>query len=67
MTLSEKVILQNHVQRGWVCPTKGSSLKTMAMCRSHAGLNAHKAVVSLPFEKEVVLSMPKLFKRLKNI
>lgn len=67
MTLSEKVIFQNRVPRSWVCTTKGSSLKTMAMCRSRTGLNACKAVVSLPVEKEVVLSMPKLFKRLKKV
>lgn len=72
MTLSKEVIFQNHVQRGWVCvgqqrAAEPHSLKTMAMFRSHTGLNACKAVVSLPFEEEVVLLMPKLFKRLKKV
>lgn len=71
MTLSKEVIFQNPVQKDWVCAGRQRaaepySLKAMAMCRSHTGLNACKAVVNFPFEEEV-LSMPKLFKRFKRV
>lgn len=59
---------------GSCCPTKdnkvqqsGAGLKMMLMCRSHIGLNKCKAVANLPFAKEVVLSIPKLLKRLKKV